>query len=61
MVTHGYKVTPLDLHRNRPATPYPKPSKLVMRVRFPSPAPRNNHLVDKIRFSVHIVAIYVAY
>ena len=32
------KPIPADLHRRRSAEPPPEPSKLVMRVRFPSPA-----------------------
>jgi hypothetical protein len=35
-----------------------QPSKLVMRVRFPSPAPRIFYLIDKFRFTVHPIAAY---
>jgi hypothetical protein len=38
-VTHGDSGTFPELGGSRSAAWYPKPSKLVMRVRFPSPAP----------------------
>jgi hypothetical protein len=37
-VTQGHETTPLDLRSGWPTSPDPKPSKLAMRVRFPSPA-----------------------
>jgi hypothetical protein len=38
-VTHGNSSMSPDLGGSSSATLYPEPSKLVMRVRFPSPAP----------------------
>ena len=34
-----------------------QPSKLVMRVRFPSPAPRKYNLIDNFRFAVRLIAV----
>jgi hypothetical protein len=38
-VTHGQDGTPLDMHSRSSPDPRPELSKLVMRIRFPSPAP----------------------
>jgi hypothetical protein len=50
------KPIPADLHRRCSAEPPPEPSKLVMRVRFPSPAPM---LPAQLRYGFPVIAAHL--